>query len=158
MNVSALILAASLLSCGREVISCEVATLTEFQGTEIRRAMSRWTAVSGVTLVAVERGDWLVVMAPTGMSQPGLTQRRRQLVRIDPRTPDGQVYPIALHELGHVLDLRHTCVSADPGVVGEVANDRPCDPYRSFGVMDPAHLDTVIGADDLAECAEAGSC
>ncbi len=159
MRLSAiiLVLAFGLLSCRRSVIECELSTDTEFQASEIRRAVARWNDVTRVTVAIVDRGEWILTTAPMPSTEGGLTQHSRHLVRIDQDLPDAYVYPVALHELGHVLDLRHTCLAAPP-VAGPVASDRPCDQAHSLGVMDPTHHDAELTADDIRECKAAGSC
>lgn len=74
----------------------------------------------------------------------GWCYARERLVQINPSPLPGSTYAIALHELGHVLGLRHT--RDDVGVMSIIAPP-------------PAALvDFRLTPSDLAECRRAGRC
>jgi len=76
----------------------------------IHAAADKWNTVtrSGRKFIVSSSGDVLVLSAHVPGGYAGLEQSDWSLVRIDPDAPREDVYAIALHELGHVLGIRHT--------------------------------------------------
>ncbi|MBX3206114.1 MAG: hypothetical protein KF764_13665 [Labilithrix sp.] len=128
-----------LTSCGTDSVDCEIdAVFTDRQAAEIRRAADDWNrfTVREVTFAPEGEGDWLILPASVTLNRLGYAQRKRRLIRINPVTPDDQVYAVALHELGHALGLGHV----------------------KEGVMDPDRQTIKFSAFDMAECRRAGAC
>jgi hypothetical protein len=126
-------------SCGDDAVVCEIdAVFTDHQQSEIRRAADSWNVrtVRDVRFAAEGEGDWLILPATVTLNRLGYAQRKRRLIRINPVTPDDQVYAVALHELGHALGLGHV----------------------KQGVMDPDRQTIVFSGEDIAECRRAGAC
>jgi hypothetical protein len=131
--------ALSLSSCGDGAVECEIdAVFTEAQSAEIRRAASDWNKLSvrPVVFAPEGEGDWLILPASVTLNRLGYAQRKRRLIRINPLTPDDQVYAVALHEFGHALGLGHV----------------------KRGVMDPDRQTIEFSDEDMAECRRAGAC
>jgi hypothetical protein len=141
-RVSAISLAALALplsSCGDDGVECEIdAVFTTRQSSEIRRAATTWNGLTTreVTFASEGEGDWLILPATVTLGRLGYAQRKRRLIRINPVTPDDQVYAVALHEFGHALGLGHV----------------------KKGVMDPDHQTIEFSPEDMAECRRAGAC
>lgn len=128
-----------VVSCGEGDVECEIdAVFTERQQSEIRRAASHWNAFTtrAVTFAPEGEGDWIILSAKVTLDRLGYAQRKRRIIRINPVTPDDQVYAVALHEFGHALGLGHV----------------------KKGVMDPDRQTIVFSEDDMAECRRAGAC
>ncbi len=128
-----------LTSCGAGDVECEIdAVFTDQQQAEIRRAAADWNKFTTrvVTFAPEGEGDWLILPAKVTLDRLGYAQRKRRLIRINPVTPDDQVYAVALHEFGHALGLGHV----------------------KQGVMDPDRQTIVFSDDDMAECRRAGAC
>ena len=128
-----------LTSCGSGDVECEIdAVFTDHQRAEIRRAAAEWNAFTTriVTFAPEGEGDWLILPAKVTLDRLGYAQRKRRLIRINPVTPDDQVYAVALHEFGHALGLGHV----------------------KQGVMDPDRQTIAFSEEDMAECRRAGAC
>lgn len=128
-----------LASCGDDGVNCEIdAVFTDHQQAEIRRAADDWNklTVRDVTFAPEGEGDWLILPASVTLNRLGYAQRKRRLIRINPVTPDEQIYAVALHELGHALGLGHV----------------------PKGVMDPDRQTIVFSDEDMAECRRVGAC
>jgi hypothetical protein len=129
-------LAAGTMSCAGDGVDCEIdSEFTDTEQSEIRRAADDWNAIAIREVRFVQEGDWLILPASTSIGL-GLAQGKRRLIRINPSTPEDQVYAVALHELGHALGLRHV----------------------KQGVMDPHRQTIVFSNEDMAECRRAGAC
>lgn len=128
--------ALSLVSCADSGVDCEIdSEFTAEEQLEIRRAADDWNTRATREVRFVADGDWLILPASTSLGL-GLAQGRRRIIRINPSTPDDQVYAVALHELGHALGLRHV----------------------KQGVMDPNRQTIIFSEEDMAECRRAGAC
>jgi hypothetical protein len=134
-----LVLSPYLVSCGDDDVVCEIdAVFTQQQSSEIRRAADAWNprTIREVRFAAEGDGDWLILPASVTLNRLGYAQRKRRLIRINPVTPDDQVYAVALHELGHALGLGHV----------------------QHGVMDPDHQTIEFSDEDMAECRRVEAC
>lgn len=104
-------LAASLLfgACSGGDVEVEIdAALPPESVAEVQRAANRWNDVCARKLVISSRGDFLIILAVVPGGWNGhFDGGRWGLVRIDPSVPREHIYAVALHELGHVLGLRH---------------------------------------------------
>jgi hypothetical protein len=126
-----------LPSCSDEVVTVEIdPAFTVAAQNEVRRAGNEWNKRARSTLSFVDDGEWLILPAETPSAGLGYAQGRRKLIRISTRTPDDQVYAVALHELGHALGLKHT----------------------SKGVMDPTRQTMQFSDEDMQECSRVGAC
>jgi hypothetical protein len=150
-------LIAALLSCAGGDVTIEVdASFPPDRAGSAIAAIRTWDAESNRNIRVEPDGDWLMIMAPLPIVGSAYTQRPRHLVRFDPARPAEVVFADAMHEVGHILGLQHTC--RYPIAIGKVSVERPCDPVRSYGVMDPAHISFELSEDDFAECRRVGSC
>lgn len=161
--VSLLALLASPTACEGGYVDCQIDdTYTEHQASEIERAAEAVSDFTGRSIRVSEDADWLILPAKTVGGWGGQTQGSRRILRISPTTPDDKIYGVALHEISHILKLRHICRPPDPKpgeprVLGPVADDAPpCDPPRSMGVMDPLSESIVFSEADHVECLRAG--
>lgn len=128
-----------LVSCGGSSVDCEIdAVFTQSQGQEIQRAADVWNSLSvrPITFSPQGQGDWLILPASVTLNRLGYTEGKRKLIRINPVTPDNQVYAVALHEFGHAIGLGHV----------------------QQGVMDPNHQTMAFSPEDIAECRRVGAC
>jgi len=119
-------------------LTLEIDPVFDASGREaIARATAEWNARSTRKLRIVEDGgEWLVLRAAIPDGHLGYAQQAHRLVRIELRATPEQVYPIALHELGHALGLNHV----------------------ERGVMDPTRLGVEFSDADLGECRRARAC
>ena len=98
-----------LASCGDGSVNCEIdPVFTDNQQSEIRRAADVWNSltVRPVTFAPQGEGDWLILPASVTLNRLGYAERKRRLIRINPVTPDNQIYAVALHEFGAAYDRR----------------------------------------------------
>lgn len=126
-------------SCGDDAVVCEIdAVFTDQQSLDIRRAADKWNTVTvrDVRFASQGDGDWLILPASVTENRLGYAQSKRRLIRINPLTPNDEIYVVSLHELGHALGLGHV----------------------KSGVMDPDHQTTEFSDEDMAECKRAGAC
>lgn len=145
------------LSCAPSSIEIEIDRgFDRSHRARVEAMMAKWDAASTRPFEVVERAEWLILPADLRPGWLGYTQRSRRLVRIDTDASDDLFDHAVLHELGHVLELRHPCTN--PDTPGETSSARPCDPDHSLGVMDPRHGDVVFSPEDIAECRRVGSC
>jgi hypothetical protein len=134
-------LAALLLAgCSAPDIDLEIdPAFSPEDATAIRAAAGQWNVVTregGRKFHVVPRGDVLVLSAHCPNNDGGLEQGRFDIVRIDPDAPRKDVYALALHELGHALEIRHT----------------------KTGVMAERILDTEFTPEVIKACKRAGAC
>lgn len=135
--IRAALLSVMLASCGAGNIECTIDGAFDPSSTaEIQRAANAWNAWTMTKIAIVDRGEWLILPAPSPDGYLGRSTRSRRIVRIDPHTPPEQVYAVALHELGHVHGLRHT----------------------SRGVMDPSRQTEIFSDEDVRECERVDAC
>jgi hypothetical protein len=128
-----------LVSCAGGSVDCEIdAVFTQSQGAEIQRAADVWNSLSvrPITFAPQGQGDWLILPASVTLNRLGYAEPKRKLIRINPVTPDNQIYAVALHEFGHAIGLGHV----------------------KHGVMDPDHQTMAFSAEDIAECRRVGAC
>jgi hypothetical protein len=154
LSIGAL-LAMGSLSCSGGEVTIEVdASFPESRRGAVLAAIRAWDDESSRGLRVEPGGEWLVIQAPLPVVGSAYTQRPRHLVRFDPARPEAIVFADAMHEVGHVLGLEHICRGAI--ALGKVSVERPCDPARSFGVMDPETISFELTDDDRAECRRVG--
>lgn len=114
----------TLLACGGGDIDLEIdPAFSPEDATAIRAAADSWNVVTkegGRKFHVVRRGDVLVASAHCPPGYNGFAQRRFGLARIDPDAPREDVFAIALHELGHILEIRHTETGAMSGHIKSV--------------------------------------
>jgi len=122
-------------------------------------AQDAWNAITNADhQLSIDGGDWRVAAewpSPECGRHPGCTHSRARVVQI---YSDGDVLTIARHELGHVLGLQHTCVSADETVSPAAPGAPPCVFGRPAGVMDPDNGSPTFTDSDLAECRRVSAC
>jgi hypothetical protein len=148
----------ALVGCGHSDATVQLdATLDDADQGEVRRAGSAWGGVAASQFRFSDHGDWLVIRADVPDGFNGYTEPDRKIIRIRPEVPTDLVYTVAVHELGHVLKLEHTCVSPNPHVSAAAPGAPPCGDV-SHGVMDPDNGANTIGSADLEECRRVGAC
>lgn len=128
------------LSCGNAEITYTIDSAFTFaQAQEIHSAAEAWNERTMAKLVDVsdvtgrDLGEWYILPSTPPGGWQGYSMGKRKLVRLDPTMP---VYPTALHELGHVLGLKHV----------------------ARGVMDPARQTVVFSWEDTLECERVEAC
>lgn len=106
--------------------------------------------------ISFDGDSWYIEKRQPAGGWNGMTYRSERRIELAPNPLNATWKALAKHELGHALGLRHLCRQL--GAQGKIANDRPCEQGRSFGVMDPSNASEDFSADDLAECRAVGAC
>jgi hypothetical protein len=151
-------LAAALTACAPPLDFRLDPSFDDEAAEDIVQAAREWNAITNSAHQITFDGDsWFIEKAHPPGPWAGITYRRERRILLTP-LPRGTSYrPLAKHELGHALGLRHLCTAS--GVRGEAVDGAPaCAPGRSLGVMDPVDASDAFSDADLAECREAGAC
>ncbi len=128
---------ALLGACASDEITCEIdQAFTSDEQQVIAAAADAWNQVANVKIVFTDDGEWLILSAESPPGIQGMKESERKIVRIDPHITLTRTYVIALHELGHVLGLKHT----------------------TRGVMHPTGQSATFSDEDIRECERVGAC
>jgi hypothetical protein len=169
--------AARLVATGLLLLGCDSAggcqsiglwapPATDPKGAQVERARLKWNDVTRTGWqIEPETGwrGWEVAFvdqvhceASNGTCS-GYTDEHKQVLQVWTGLSVEETYPVVLHELGHVLGLKHTCVN--PYLPRHMAApDAPTCPPGSIGVMDGAHVTPLLTDFDIAECRRVNAC